>query len=262
MSKVPVNSVKEQEVEKVDYIKELNEELKKLSSIRELYICQSYKEEFEPAILEGVEISVSNYGMECGRVDIGEWISQYLSDLRCEGKPQRVFSKRHNPFNRPETMPVGMSGKSGPTDVVEVKLTEEQYAKVAEFEKKHIPDHGPCKTVIGELFRAMQYVEYRAGNDGDCYFTIGTPNFISNLYIMSTLDMINWNWLYEKELELSTPLLNGWVYDNRIHWDGMIFEFEMIKMILIELLETGVITDRENDTDSRDFTQIKKENRW
>lgn len=258
MSKVPVNK----EVEKVDYIKELNEELKKLSSIKELHICQSYVDEFEPKILEDVQIPVTNYGQECGRVDMGEWISIYLSDLKHDGKPQRVFNKRHNPFNRPETMPIGMIGKGGPTDVVKVKLTEEQYAKIAEFEKKHIPGHGPCETMLGELFRAMQYVEYRAGNDGDCYHTIGTPSFISHLYIMSTLDVINWNWLYEKELNLSTPLLNAWVWDNKIHWDGMLFEFEMIKMILIELLEAGVIKDHDNDVDSRDFTQIKKESCW
>jgi hypothetical protein len=79
---------------------------------------------------------------------------------------------------------------------------------------------------------------------------------------MSTLDYINWSWLYDKELELSTPLLNSWIWDNKIHWDGMLFEFEMIKIILIELLENGTIIDRENNTDSRDFTQIKKESRW
>jgi hypothetical protein len=262
MIKVPVDTVEDQDVEKIDYIKELNEELKKLSSIGELFICKSYRDDFNPEILKDVKIPIHDSGQECGKVDIGEWISQYLADIEHEGKPQRVFNGKNKPFQRPEFLPIGMTKESGPTDRVEVKLTEEQYKKIAEFEKKHIPSSGPSSSYIGELFRAMQYIEYRAGNDGDCYYTIGTPSFISHLYVMSTLDYINWSWLYDKELELSTPLLNSWIWDNKIHWDGMLFEFEMIKIILIELLENGTIIDRENNTDSRDFTQIKKESRW
>ena len=240
----------------VDYIKELNLELQKLSELDGIFISQSYADDFEPRILENVKIPVMQ-SAECGVVDLGEWTSTYLRDISYDGKPQRVFSGKYNPFSRPEKVHTGWSRDKGqPTEMVECKLSDEQYAKIAEFEKKHIPDHGPCKTIIGELFRAMQRIEYRAGNDGDCYFTIGTPTFESFLFILSTIDEINFNWLYEKEFTPSTPLLFNWFQDNQIHWDGMLYELEMIKIILIELLEARIITDRKNEVDSRSFTKI------
>ena len=138
MSKIPTIT-EDQDVEKIDYIKELNEELKQLSYIGELFIHGSYVDEFDPKILEDVKIPIHDSGQECGKVDIGEWISQYLADIEHEGKPQRVFSGKNKPFQRPEFLPIGMTKESGKSDRVEVRLTDEQYQKIAEFDKKHIP---------------------------------------------------------------------------------------------------------------------------
>lgn len=257
---------KEPEVKEVDFILELNEELKKLEDIRELFICQSYADDFneiDERILKEVKIPIHQGGQECGKIDIGEYISIYLDDIKYQGKPERVFSNGRNPFGGPKEISISNGDKSEPKEILKCEITPEEAEKIAQFEKKHIKLSGPSDTVIGELFRAFQRIEYRAGNDGDNFLCIGTPSFESFLFIMSTLDTINWSWLYEKKIELKNPLLNVWVFDNRITWEGELFEMKFIQLIFIELLETGVIEDRKNDMDSRDFTRIKRENdRW
>ena len=257
---------KEPEVKEVDFILELNEELKKLDGIRELYICQSYADEFneiDERILKEVKIPILDGGQECGKIDIGEFISIYLDDIKYRGKPERVFASGRNPFRGPEGIPIFNSGKSSPREILKCEITPEEKEKIEQFEKNHIKSSGPSDTVIGELFRAFQRIEYRAGNDGDNFLCVGTPSFESFLFIMSTLDTINWSWLYEKKIELKNPLLQCWIFDNRITWEGELFEMKFIQLIFIELLETGVIVDRKNDIDSRDFTRIKKQNeRW
>ena len=253
-------------VKEVDFILELNEELKKLEDIKELYIEKSYVDDFneiDPRILEGVKIPIRPGIQECGNVDIGEYISLYLDDIKYHGKPERVFSNGRNPFGGPKEIPVFSGDKSGPSEMLKCVITAEEEEKIKQFEKIHIKPSGPSDTIVGELFRAFQRIEYRAGNDGDNYMCIGTPSFESLLFIMSTLDMINWSWLYEKEVKLKNPLLNVWIFDNRITWEGELFEIKFIQLIFIELLETGVIKDRPNEIDSRDFMKIKSDNdRW
>jgi hypothetical protein len=256
---------KEAEVQEVDFIIELNEELKKLECIRELFICESYAREFneeDERILKEVKIPIHREGQECGKVDIGEYISLYLDAIKYQGKPERVFSKNRNPFNGPTKIPIFRNNKSGPSEELECKITPEESEKISQFEKSHIKQSGPSDTIIGELFRAFQRIKYRAGNDGDNFMCIGTPSFESMLFIMSILDTINWSWIYEKEIKLKNPLLEVCVFDNRIHWEGELFEIKFIQLILIELLETGVIVDRPNNMDSRDFTTIKKSRDW
>jgi hypothetical protein len=246
--------------EKIDYIQVLNNELKELSSIPAIYINRSSFEEIEDKrILEGVNIKVGD-SMECGMVDISAYISDYLMVVQIEGRPETVFRKGRNPFKKPKTLRL-MSHNDGEKLVsgreVSVELTPAQKTKIDDFEKIHIRDHGPSNTVIGELFRAFRYIEYRAGNDGDCYHTIGSPTFVSYIYILSVLDEINWSWLYEKKIPEYNSVLSIWNCRNQIHWDGMLFELDFIKLILIDLLETGVIVDKPNKIDSRCFTMIK-----
>jgi hypothetical protein len=260
----------EKEVKEIDYIEELNNELKELESIKELYIRDFHREEFDERILKDVKIPVEQNGQECGKVDIGEYISIYLDDIKYHGKPERVFFRKrgphgtNDPFAGPKMLPINIDRDKGePGEMVEAKLSEVELEKIAKFEKLHIKSSGPSDTVIGELFRAFQRIEYRAGNDGDNYCCIGTPSFISYLFINSTIDIINWSWLYEKEFKLENPILGCWTHGNQIGWDGMLFEIKFIQLVLIELLEAGVIEDRPNEIDSRDFTKIKKENeRW
>jgi hypothetical protein len=254
------------EVEEVDFILELNEELKKLEDIRELYIDKwGFRDldGIDERILKDIKIPILDGGQECGKVDIGEYISLYLDDIKYRGKPERVFSKKRNPFEGPKEIPIFNGDKSGPREFLKCEISKEDEEKISNFESKHIKSAGPSDTVIGELFRAFQRIEYRAGNDGDNFMCIGTPSFESFLYIMSTIDIINWSWLYDKKIELKNPLLQYWVSDNRICWEGALFEIKFIQLVFIELLETGVITDRKNDMDSRNFMQIKSNNnRW
>lgn len=249
-----------------DFHQELNEELKKLEVCKLLYISDSYAEEIndiDPKILDGVKIPIREGGQECGMVDLGEWISVYLSDIKHAGKPELVFGKHDNPFAQPETIPIFNDSKSGPEEYVKCELEPGMEAKIEAYIKKNIKPSGPSETVVGELFRAFQRIEYRAGNDGDNYFCIGSPSFESTLFILSTMDIINWSWLYEKEIKLETPILKCWTINNQISWDGGLFEIKFIEAIILELLETGVIVDRPNDMDSRSFTPLKLEkDRW
>ena len=250
-----------QEIKKIDYIEELNNELKELESIPGIYIVKSRIDEFDERILKDVNIPIYGHGQEAGKIDIGEYISMYLDDIKYHGKPERVFSGKRDPFAGPDMLPINIDrDKVTPAEMVEAKLTEVELEKIAKFEKTHIKSSGPSDTVIGELFRAFQRIEYRAGNDGDNYCCIGTPSFISYLYINSTIDIINWDWLYEKEFKLENPILANWSDGNQIGWDGMLFEIKFIQLVLIELLEAGVIEDRPSDIDSRDFSRIKKDN--
>lgn len=253
-----------QEIKKIDYLEELNKELKELESIPELYIGNFRRDEFDEKILKDIKIPIYDHGQEAGKIDIGEYISMYIDDIKYQGKPERVFTGKRDPFAGPKMLPINIdSDKHTPGEMVEAKLSEVELEKIAKFEKTHIKSSGPSDTVIGELFRAFQRIEYRAGNDGDNYCCIGTPSFISYLFINSTIDIINWSWLYEKEFKLENPILGCWSHGNQIGWDGMLFEIKFIQLVLIELLETGVIVDRPNEIDSRDFTRIKKENeRW
>lgn len=256
----------ETEEKVVDFITELNDSLKELECIRELFISQwseDHINEQDERILKDIKIPIHQSGQECGKVDIGEYINLYLDDIKYGGKPERVFSAKRNPFNGPKTISISNGDKSGPGEIIECKITPEEEEKIAQFEKKHIKPSGPSDTIIGELFRAFQRIEYRAGNDGDNYMCIGTPSFESFLFIMSTIDIINWSWLYDKKIKSENPLLNCWIFDNRITWEGELFEMKFIQLLFIELLESGVIEDRPNNIDSRNFMKIKSDNdRW
>jgi hypothetical protein len=251
------------EIKEFDYIEDLNKELKELEGIGELYIREcSISDWQDERILKDVNIPIYDSGQECGKIDIAEYIGMYMDDIRYTGKPQRVFTSKHNVFGAPTEIPKWWEhNEKGNHEMMECKLTEVEEKKISDFIDKNIKPSGTSDTVIGELFRAFQRIEYRAHNDGDNYFCIGSPSFISYLFIMSTLDIINWSWLYEKEFELENPLLKCWTGDNHVNFEGMLFEIKYIELILIELLEAGVITDRPNEIDSRDFTRIKKDDR-
>lgn len=252
--------------QKLEFINQLNDILKELSGVSQLYIQSDEIDRISvrfdvPNLREMINnngITVTNHQAESGRIDMGEYIDGYLSDIEYEGKPFRVFD-----FTKIRKRATGTGficdgfGGCIPKECI---LTKEEEDKITEFEKKNIKSSGPSDTVIGEIFRAFQRIEYRAGNDGDVHYSIGTPSFISYLYVLSTLDEISWGQLYDKKVKLTNPILNNWLWDNRISWnEATIIEIPFIKLILIELLELGILADSKVIYDSRDFSLISKD---
>jgi hypothetical protein len=142
-------------------------------------------------------------------------------------------------------------------------ITPEMEKTIETFEKENVPKEGPAKTLIGEIFRACQFIRYRAFNDGDLPWVISSPSFISHIFILSQLDNIEYD---------SNRMVNGEYPDftfndtllHRFFPCGLIFliesrdafETDFLKAGLLELLESGQIEDKPNEWDSRTFTKI------
>ena len=75
-------------------------------------------------------------------------------------------------------------------------------------------------------------------------------SFKSYLFTLFAIDMINDK--LRGDIEIENKKLDMWFQDS-IHWDGMLFELDYIKLILIELLERKIIDNPKNNIDSRDF---------
>lgn len=184
---------------------------------------------------------------EAGIVPINEYIQ-----LTFDEEEDRI-QRNGNPPNRP-TRPRGMPGFEFPEELT--KLIEE-------FEKKNIPSSGPCRTRFGEIFRAIQRIRYRAFNDGDLPWIIGSPSFMSYMFLISEIDRLNYS-NYNDEIggygfEFEDPFLQEMSWDNKIFVeveDPLCQGLEITKHQLIELINTGKITDSKNYWNSRDYTSL------
>lgn len=197
-------------------------------------------------------IKVVDYYPERGQVDIAEDISIILdhrvddAQRKLNGEPLYERSERQIGFD------------------VDEKLKQ----AALEFEENNIPSSGPCKTLLGEIFRAIQRIQYRAFNDGDLYFDPGSPSFMSYIFLRSQIDELNHHSKFawdEKtgrhEYEFTDPFLI------EHSWDGKIFDIiedrlgltaNFIKYQIMDLLLNGKIEDSPNEFDSRDYSSLKK----
>ncbi len=230
-----------------DHFKILKDYLNDLSDIKYIYIDKwgldhLEKEDGVPtSFFDDINIPIEKsnpYYNGVGLVDISEYISNYFGDIKYKGDFSTVFSKDNNPFA------IGRRMGNLP------ELSKDELAKIEEYESKLVKGSGKSDTLIGEIFRAFRYIEYRAGNDGDCYYAIGSPSFKSYLFTLFAIDMINDK--LRGDIEIENKKLDMWFQDS-IHWDGMLFELDYIKLILIELLERKIIDNPKNNIDSRDF---------
>jgi len=200
-------------------------------------------------------IPISNYTEEAGIIDIDEYISLTFDEMteqlerKLNPRPARQYN--HNIKMFPE-----------------FKVSEELKQLTKKFEEENIPSSGPCKTLIGELFRAIQRIQYRAHNDGDMWFIIGSESFMSYMFLISQIDQLNWsshNWnekTGEHKWEFTDLFLKEHSWGNHISYmieHSLGLDAEFIKYQLMDLLSNNKIKDIPNEWDSRDYTPLKKE---
>lgn len=194
---------------------------------------------------------------EAGLVDLNEYISLTQDILEHDA----VYRKN------------GVKGPKGPDrfQIFEEEFYEDLKIRIEKFESGNIPPSGPAKTLIGEIFRAINYIQYRAFNDGDDFFVIGTPSFTSYIFVMSQIDLLNYSHASYNEsrgeyyFEFKEPVLKNLNYDGKISTfieDSLGRDADLIKAQLLDLLDNGVIEDVDNELDSRSYEKIVKERYW
>ena len=155
--------------------------------------------------------------------------------------------------------------------IFEEEFYEYLKIRIEKFESGNIPPSGPAKTLIGEIFRAINYIQYRAFNDGDDFFVIGTPSFTSYIFVMSQIDLLNYSHSSYNEsrgehyFEFTEPFLEKINYDGKISTcieDSLGRDADLIKAQILNLLDNGVIEDVDNEWNSRSYEKIVKERYW
>jgi hypothetical protein len=190
---------------------------------------------------------------EAGVVPINEFITiSFESYEDLELYPDRRSCSMNRPFQFPE-----------------IKVSEALKKSAEDFEKANIPSTGPCKTRIGEMFRAIQRIQYRAFNDGDLPWMIGSPSFLSLVFLMSEADKLNYSgYAYREEtgtykFEFSEDVLNNWTDNGKLFVecdDPLCQSLDFTKYQLIDLLNRGIIKDSPNEIDSRDLSLLRSNN--
>lgn len=147
---------------------------------------------------------------------------------------------------------------------IEFKVDEKLKEACIEFEKKNIPSSGPCSTHIGEMFRAIQYIQYRAYNDGDLCWDPGSPSFMSYVYLRSQVDQLNYSnqsfnedtGKYRFEFTDEFLLRHDCGQISDLIEDPLAQTANYIKYQLMDLMINGKLKDFENEFDSRDFKSL------
>lgn len=220
----------------------------------------NYSKDLNVKIAKKAGIQISNHGMERGYVDIDEYISltrdEYEMILQRKLKGQKTPIQKHNYHGR---------------EWKDFEVSDELKALTKKFEKENIPNSGPCKTTIGEMFRAIQRIQYRRFNDGDEWFIIGSDSFMSYVYLVSMVDYLNWSSesyseeTGKHEFKFTDAFLQQNSWEGRINdmiEDSLARDAEFIKYQLIDLLSNGKLTDTPNEYDSRSFSKLNKESRY
>lgn len=218
------------------------------------------EKDLNQAIAKKAGIHISHHTMESGYVDIDEYITLTRDELEMrlyrEIKNQKTPKQQHNLHGR---------------EWKEFPVSEQLKELTIKFEKENIPESGPCKTRIGEMFRAIQRIQYRRYNDGDEWFIIGSDSFMSYMYLVSMVDELNWssdNWNEEigkHFFEFTDPFLKENSWEGRINdiiEDSLARDAEFIKYQLVDLLSNEKLKDIPNGYDSRNFSKLKTESRY
>lgn len=239
-------------VNTLNSVKELHEDCKRF-----LYL-NSEDRYFERGKIDKISkktgIRVCSYP-EAGLVDLNEYISLTQDILEHEATYKKI------------------KGSKGPDRfrIFDEEFYEDLKIRIEKFEAGNIPSSGPAKTLIGEIFRAINYIQYRAFNDGDDFFVIGTPSFTSYIFVMSQIDLLNYSHSSYNEsrgehyFEFTEPFLEKINYDGKISTcieDSLGRDADLIKAQLLDLLDNGVITDVDNEWNSRSYEKIVKERYW
>jgi hypothetical protein len=189
---------------------------------------------------------------ETGIVPINEYIR-----LTFDEREDRLL-RRLNSLNRPQF--------SGPRHMPEFNFPEELTVEIKKFEEKNIPSTGPCNTRVGEIFRAIQRIQYRAYNDGDFPWIIGSPSFMSYMFLISEIDRLNYSSESydddrgEYHFDFEDDFLNKMAWNGKIYVeveDPLCNGLDITKHQLMQLIQLGKIKDSTNEWDSRDYTLLR-----
>lgn len=236
-------------------ILKLIEDLKDLPNKENLIIngeslSSGKEEDIISKIAKRAGIRVTDYYPERGQVDIEEDISISL-DMRIDKAIRKLNG---------EICSVGSTRK------IEFAVSEELKAATEKFENDNIPSSGPCRTLLGEIFRAIQRMQYRAFNDGDEFCDPASPSFMSYIFLRSQVDYLNnspsaYNEeTGEYEFEFTDPFLIKCGYDGKISdvvEDHLCTTANFIKYQIMDLLINGKLKDEPNSYDSRDYSTLR-----
>jgi hypothetical protein len=232
------------------------ESLKSIENKNFIYINE-YESEMLLKIAKksGVHISGS---CEAGMIDISEDIL-----IIYDWEEHNLYKKINNLNN--------LNNSNRPfIDFENIPVSEELKKATKNFEEKNIPSSGPCKTLIGEIFRAIQRVQYRAYNDGDLPWNVASPSFMSYIFIKSQIDKLNYSSLSyneesgDHEFEFTDEFLkenNGGKISDMIE-DELAMGLNFTKYQLIDLLLNGKIEDVSNRFDSRNYTTLERDSMY
>jgi hypothetical protein len=228
-------------------ILEVIEDLKNLSNKDKICINDGYSGgKLFKKIAERTGIQMVGYGYG-SEVDITEDISITIEDRidvldrKLNGEKPRSYSNHRN---------------------IDFPVSEELKLAVEAFEKKNIPSSGTCNTTLGEIFRAIQYIQYRAHNDGDLPWNTGSPTFMSYVYLKYQIDKLNYNRESDGDgFEFQDEYLAQYnhVEISDVIEDQLAQTANYIKYQIIDLLLNEKIKDTSNEFDSRDFSSLKED---
>lgn len=228
--------------------------LKDISNKSFLYVSEE-SDELTRLIAKKSGIRIDYHRGEAGMVNIDEYITLTMDEHadRLERKQLKLPPRQIN-HSIIRFKPIEVGNKLH-------QLTRE-------WEEKHIPSSGHSKSHIGEMLRAIRYIQYRAFNDGDMWYMVDSPTFMSFVYLVSQIDKLNYSrFSYNEETgEYSFDFTDNFLKENS--WDGKISttiehslakDADFIKYQLIDLVSNGKITDKPNEYDSRDYKELKTE---
>ena len=162
----------------VNAIKDLSENLKS-----HLYYTDYSSNSLVPMIANKAGIRKSDYRSEAGQIDITDYVCFTLDNMEDGIITRQTGRKPRNPFK---------------FDITErFNMEQDLIDKTKAFEAANVPQYGPAKTMIGEIFRALQYIEYRAFNDGDMPWDITSPTFASYIFLLHMADKLNYSTNYK-----------------------------------------------------------------
>jgi len=222
------------------------EDLKNLPNKNIMCINNGYSDsKLYKKIAERTGIQMVEYG-HGSEVDITEDISITI-DCRIDDLDRKLNGGRSRSYSNHRD--------------IEFAVSEELKLAVEAFEKKNIPSSGTCNTTLGEIFRAIQYIQYRAFNDGDLPWDTGSPTFTSYVYLKHQINELNYSRDSSVGFEFQDEFLSHHSYGeiSDVIEDNLAQTANFIKYQIMDLLLNDKIKDSNNEFDSRNFSSLKED---
>jgi len=229
------------------------EQLKEIPN-KHIFYVDGGESEIIKKIAKKAKIDIIGYRREAGNIDISEYIILIYENIEDRWVRKLNGDRQRSPNHGIRMFP-------------DFNVGEELIQLTKEFEEKQIPGRGPSNTLIGELFRAIQYIQYRAHNDGDYPWLISSPSFMSYMFLISQIDQLTYSSAsYNEEtgrheFQFTNEFIKENSYDGQISTiieHSLALDADFIKFQLMDLLLNGKIKNQPNKWDSRDYKLIKE----